>query len=163
MFLVESFLGNFHRHLATFYWSHCSLLTFLWLGFLSCTEDVIFLIISNGSAHWIFGSCRNANKVGCNKEKWPFCNTLVVEVQFAMPYVVIFELKFSDMSVPPWLQIFKCGPCPNQISRRRRLMKRQSRWLNTWEYEWGKWWCIKHKLNWFKNRKKDWVNQRTLP
>ena len=23
MFLVKSFLGNFNRHLATFYWSHC--------------------------------------------------------------------------------------------------------------------------------------------
>ena len=25
IFLVKSFLGNFYRHLATFYWSHCSL------------------------------------------------------------------------------------------------------------------------------------------
>ena len=28
IFLVESFLGNFYRHLATFYWSHCLHVTF---------------------------------------------------------------------------------------------------------------------------------------
>ena len=30
IFLVKSFLGNFYRHLATFYWSHCSKKP--WLG-----------------------------------------------------------------------------------------------------------------------------------
>ena len=30
-FVVKSFLGNFYRHLATLYWSLCSVPTYIWL------------------------------------------------------------------------------------------------------------------------------------
>ena len=33
IFLVKSFLSNFYRHLATFYWSHCLPMTFQLLTF----------------------------------------------------------------------------------------------------------------------------------
>ena len=41
IFLVKSFLGNFYRHLATFYWSHCSLQTLCsrWAGALVMGGD----------------------------------------------------------------------------------------------------------------------------
>ena len=64
MFLVESYLSNFHWHLATFYWSHCpprtssSSLVWQWFAFYveqfwrRGTRHLFLLFLLNSSAFW---------------------------------------------------------------------------------------------------------------